>query len=78
MIRRFKIYSKENKEVILTYSTDIYYPYFLYSGFSSEKEAKQAVIDERMSEQSISNQDRCEAMEYVNRGSWIDYIKTLR
>lgn len=80
----FRIYSKENKEVIVTYSAGVFYPSFLYSGFNSEEEAKQAVIDERISEQSISNdieayQAHCEAEEYVNRGSWhrmlVDHIK---
>lgn len=71
-MKTLKVYSKENKEVILTYGIDVYYPYFLYYGFSSEKEAKQAVIDEIMNEQSISNEIRHEARKYIDIGSWID------
>lgn len=78
-MKAFRVYGKENKEVIVTYSTDIFYPSFLYSGFSSEEEAKQAVIDERMSRQSISNdieayQARCEAEEYINNGTWTEIL----
>lgn len=78
-MKAFRIYSKENKEVIVTYSADVFYPSFLYSGFISEKEARQAVIAERMSKQSISNdieayQAHCEAQEYVNNGTWIKVL----
>lgn len=27
-MKTLKVYSKENKEVILTYGIDVYYPYF--------------------------------------------------
>lgn len=78
-MKAFRIYSKENKEVIVTYSADVFYPSFLYSGFNSEKEARQAVIAERVSKQSISNdieayQAHCEAEEYVNNGTWTEIL----
>lgn len=78
-MKAFRIYSKENKEVIVTYSTDIFYPSFLYSGFNSEEEARQAVINALVNRNHASNdieayQARCEAEEYVNNGTWTEIL----
>lgn len=78
-MKAFKIYNVGNQEVIVTYSTDSFYPSFLYSGFTSEEEARQAVIDTRANRKPISNdieayQAYCEAEEYVNSGTWTEVL----
>lgn len=72
----FRIFKSENAEVIKLYSTNNVY---LYSGFNSEEEAKQAVINERVNRNPISNdteayQAYCEAQKYVDNGTWVTVL----
>lgn len=78
-MKAFKIYSVGNQEVIVTLSADALYPSFLYSGFNSEEEAKQAVINAYINDNSSSNDVeayivRCEAELYVDNGTWIEIL----
>lgn len=78
-MKAFKIYNVGNQEVIVTYSTDVFHRSFLYSGFNSEEEAKQAVIDARVNRKPTSNdieayQAHCEAEEYVDNGIWVKIL----
>lgn len=78
-MKAFKIYNVGNQEVIVTYSADLVYKSFLYSGFTSEKEARQAVIDAQVNRIPITNdieayQAHCVAEEYVNSGTWTEIL----
>lgn len=72
----FRIFKNGSAEIIKLYSTNKVY---LYSGFNSEEEARQAVIDARVSRNPISNdieayQAYCEAQNYVNNGTWVKIL----
>lgn len=68
-----RVFKSGSAEVIKLYSTNNVY---LYSGFNSEEEAKQAVMNERVNRNLISNdiepyQAHCEAQKYVDNGTWV-------
>lgn len=72
-INAFSVFKSGDAEVTKLYSDNIIY---LYSGFDSEEDAKQAVINSRINSKPINNdieayQAHCEAEEYVNNGIWI-------